>query len=240
MRCTPALLSPVVLFPVLALAAAPVAAQKYKWEDPPPEYTHALGGKVGTTGLGLEYSFSRSDLPMYGARINLNAGAWSRTRTVDNVLYEGSVDFSSVGFFFDGHPMRNGFRASVGLLLNRNKFKATGQPTGGTFRINGTDYAATSIDNLSGEVKFRLLSPYFGVGWGSVPTAKAGPFFSVDFGVIYQRPDVTLDVRCASSFPAADCAQLQQDVEAQRQKFKRDLFSAKSYPILTIGGGWRF
>lgn len=225
-----------------ALLPATVSAQR---TDPafsdPIDYGHALGAKLGTSGPGFEYMFSRSDLPMYGLRANLNYGQYTRTRTVSDVLYRGTMEFRSLMLLADAHPYRNGFRMSAGLAFNDNTFRASGRPKLDTFNLNGSTYPADSVESLNGEVYAAPLSPYFGVGWGAAPSGRGKFFYSFDFGLMYQRTDVRLSAACTPSFPAAECARLQADLRAEEADFRRDLIKyGRWYPILTFGAGYRF
>jgi hypothetical protein len=229
---------------IVAATLLPLSASAQR-TDPafsdPIDHSHALSGKLGTSGPGFEYSYSRSDLPMYGLRANLNYGQYSRSRTVSDVLYRGTLEFRSIMLLADAHPYRNGFRMSAGLVFNDNRFRATGQPKLDTFNLNGSTYPATAVESLDGEVYAAPLSPYFGVGWGSAPGARGKFFYSFDFGLMYQRADVRLSAACTPSFPAAECARLQADLLAEEVDFRSDLIKyGRWYPILTFGAGYRF
>ncbi len=200
--------------------------------------SHAGGVKVGTTGIGAEYSYAF--LPKYGVRANLNFGSYERTETVSGFEAVGKIGFRSLMLLADAHPYRNGFRLSAGLMLNRNQPEAVARPIDPVVRINGRDYPAAAVDTVSGEVKFQRLSPYFGVGWGAAPLAGPGPFISFDFGVLYQRPQGTLSVVCGPAATAADCARLQGDVKAQERTLNEDLRDIKMWPVLNLGVGYRF
>lgn len=204
------------------------------------EHRHALGGKIGSTGLGLEYSYGYGAFPKYGLRAGVNFGTYSRDATRSGFLFDGEAKFNSVMLLADAHPYGNGFRLSAGLMVNFNKLVADGRPVAATVEINDVTYPASAVERAGGEVTFRWPSPYFGLGWGAAPTGGRGVFFSFDFGVAYQRADVSLDVACGPTLPAAECAQLQSDVRAQEAKFREDLVDYRLYPILTFGVGYRF
>lgn len=234
LRKTPRIVSTLAALAMLASAPRAQAQDEF-------EHRHALGGKVGTTGLGLEYSYAWSEFPQFGLRVNANAGSYSREATRRNVRYDGKAEFRSLMLLADAHPFRNGFRLSAGLAWNRNVFRATGVPVGGTFSINDVSYPADAVTDVSGEITVQPLSPYFGIGWGAVPDSRGRAFFSVDFGLMYQRPDVRLRATCGPSFPAAECSRLQDDLLRQEQTFRADLIKyGRMWPVLNIGGGYRF
>jgi hypothetical protein len=234
--CRTAAVAALVLFATVLLPR-PVAAQA---SDETFVHRHALGAKLGTTGLGIEYSYAYSEFPRYGLRASLNFGSYGRSTTRSGILFDATAKFNSLALLADAHPYENGFRVSAGLLVNFNKVVADGRPTGDTVTINDVTYPSSAVERAEGEVRFQWPSPYFGVGWGAAPTGTPGVFFSLDFGVAYQRGDVTLNVTCGPTLPAVDCAQLQSDVLAQQGKFQDDLTSYRLYPILNLGVGYKF
>lgn len=219
----------------MALALAPLNATAE-----PSGHRHALGGKIGSTGLGVEYSYNLTDFPKYGLRASVNFGSYSRSETRAGFLFDGKAKFNSLMLLADAHPYSNGFRLSGGLLVNFNRLIADGRPVADTVEINDVTYPASSVQSAGGEVTFRWPSPYFGIGWGASPTGSPGVFFSFDLGVAYQRADIGLDVRCGATLPAAECARLQSDVRAQEAAFRNDLVDYRLYPILTFGVGYQF
>jgi hypothetical protein len=219
------------------LLPRPVAAQA---GDETYVHRHALGAKLGTTGPGIEYSYAYSEFPRYGLRASLSYGSYTRGTTRSGILFDASAKFKSLALLADAHPYENGFRVSAGLLVNLNKVVADGRPTGDTVTINDVNYPSSAVERADAEVRFQWPSPYFGVGWGAAPTGTPGLFFSLDFGVAYQRGDVTLTVACGPTLPAADCARLQSDVSEQQGKFQDDLTGYRLYPILNLGVGYKF
>jgi hypothetical protein len=199
---------------------------------------HAGGAKIGTTGIGLEYSLSL--LPQYGARATLSLGSYKRNETISGFEADGKIGFRSLMLLADAHPYRNGFRLSVGLMINGNTAEATARPFDPVVSINGRDYPAAAVDRVQGKVTFQRLSPYFGVGWGAAPLAGPGPFVSFDLGVMYQRPSGTLSVTCGPAASALECSRLQADVAAEQRDLNEDLVDVKMWPVLTLGFGYRF
>lgn len=199
---------------------------------------HAGGAKIGTTGIGLEYSLSL--LPQYGARATLNLGSYKRNETISGFEADGKIGFRSLMLLADAHPYRNGFRLSAGLMINGNTAQATARPFDPVVSINGRDYPAAAVDRVQGKVTFQRLSPYFGVGWGAAPLAGPGPFVSFDLGVLYQRPSGTLAVTCGAAASALECSRLQADIAAEQRDLNEDLVDVKMWPVLTLGFGYRF
>jgi hypothetical protein len=199
----------------------------------------SLAAKVGTTGVGAEFSYGITS--MFAVRAGLNGGSYSRSFTEAEIRYEGDVKFSSAVLTADLHPFSGGFRLSAGAMLNNNKVEALGQPQGGTIIINGVPYPAAAVGSVTGRVEFEPFSPYLGIGWGSAPKGSAGLFFAADLGAVFQKPKSTLVGTCDPLLPANLCAQLQSDLRAEEAEFQDAIDSSlKIYPKITLGIGYRF
>lgn len=220
-----------------ALALLPTARAESLYDDDF-QHRHALGAKVGTVGPGLEYTYSYTEFPQFGFRANLNYGTYSRRKTEGNIGYYGRAEFNSLMLLADAHPFRNGFRITAGVMFNDNRVVASGTPVGDPVRFRNVDYPAAGVDNVRGEVSVQPVAPYFGFGWGVAPSVRGKIYWSFDLGVMYQRPDVTLDTTCRAP---ANCAQLVADLRAEERELRADLIKyGRMYPILTFGVGYRF
>src|SRR5207249_10775933 len=100
----------------------------------------SLGIRAGTLGGGVDLSYALSQR----AAVRLNADGYNRTqsKTHDNIDYDMKLKLQTGSLLGDWFPFANNFRISAGAMLNRNKFSMKGLPTGGSFTINGTPYAA--------------------------------------------------------------------------------------------------
>jgi len=193
--------------------------------------------KAGTLGAGLDVSKSISE--RLAVRLQANALNYNHDTTKSDVDYKAELELRSAGVLLDWHPFSGVFRVSGGAYWNGNKATVTGQPTGGTYEINGQTYNSTDIGSLNGKIDFPSVAPYLGVGFGSAPKAGRGMTFSFDLGVLYQRePNVGLTVVCGPTVP--NCSQLQSDVAAEQASLQNDLKDFKFYPALSFGIGYRF
>ncbi len=209
----------------LFLAVSPVA-----WADV------GVLVKAGTLGAGLDVSKGISE--KLAIRLQANALNYNHDTTKSDVDYKAELELRSAGVLLDWHPFSGVFRVSGGAYWNGNKATVTGQPTGGSYTINGMPYTAAEIGSLSGHVGFPSVAPYLGFGFGSAPKAGRGISLSFDLGVLYQRePNVALSVACGTT---ARCAQLQSDVAAEQVSLQHDLKDFKFYPAVSFGIGYRF
>ncbi|TMH36617.1 MAG: hypothetical protein E6H59_12975 [Betaproteobacteria bacterium] len=99
----------------------------------------SLGIRAGTLGGGVDLSYALSQR----VAVRLNADGYNRTqsKTHDNIDYDMKLKLQTGSLLGDWFPFANNFRISAGAMLNRNKFSMKGQPTGGFYTINGTQYS---------------------------------------------------------------------------------------------------
>lgn len=192
-----------------ALAAAAGSAQ-----------AGGIGVRAGTTGVGVDLGGDVA--PTLGWRLGLSGMNVNTHVDTNDVRYDAKAKVLTGSLLLDWSPL-GPFRISGGFMPNRNKIDLTGQPSGGSFA------AGTS---LTGEVKpERSFAPYLGIGYGNVWTRGVNFYF--DLGVMFQgSPEVTLN--CASATPG-QCAALQPQLEAERQRVQDKVDKYKYYPVANIG-----
>ncbi len=191
-----------------------------------------VGVRAGTTGIGLDLGWSI--VPTLSARIGYSGLSFSTSVNTSDVDYDGKTKLSNLSGLLDWSPL-GPFRITVGIVGADNKVDITGTPAGGTYTINGTTYQASDVGTLSGTVKVGDgATPYVGFGYGNV--AGAGVNFYFDIGVMFQgSPSATLTANCGVALSPSQCAQLQNDVEFERQRVEDKLDKYKLYPVASIG-----
>ena len=192
-----------------------------------------VGLRAGTTGLGADIGWSVA--PLVSARLGYSAYDHNTSVNTSDVHYDGKLKLRNLSALLDFTPVPGTFRLTAGIVGDNNKYDLTGQPTGGTFTLNGTTYQASQVGSLTGNVKpARSAAPYLGVGWGNV--AGAGVNFYADLGIMFQgSPKASLTATCGSGLSAGQCAQLQSDTAAQQQQLQDKLKNFKYYPVANIG-----
>jgi hypothetical protein len=194
--------------------------------------------KAGTDGAGLELQYAIGD--HFGARLQIDGGTIEHTLNETNVDYHAHLRFANVLALADWHPLGGVWRVSGGYVYNQNKFDLTGQPSSGTFTINGNTYTADQVGSLRGTLSFSHTAPYFGTGWGTSPHGH-GLYGSVDLGVQFQPNHVSLTAVCGSAIAGtATCNQLGTDAAAERARLQDKTNSLRYWPLAQVGIGWRF
>ena len=199
-----------------------------------PAVSHAagIGVRAGTTGLGADIGFDLA--PTLSARIGYSALQFYKSVDSNDVHYDGKVKLSNLNGLLDWSPL-GPFRLTGGVILNDNRYDVNGQPSNGTFTINGTTYQASQVGSLSGTVKSgRPAAPYLGVGYGNV--SGKGVNFYFDLGVMFQgSPKATLNASGSSSRSAAQCSQLQNDTAEESRRLEDKLNRYKYFPVANVG-----
>src|SRR5258706_129244 len=155
----------------------------------------SLGLRGGTLGGGAELSYALSQR----AAVRLNADGYTRkkTSTESDIDYDMKLKLQTVSLLGDWFPFANNFRISLGAMFNGNKLTLKGQPTGGFYTINGTQYNSTQVGSLDAKVDFNKAAPYFGVGYGR--PINGGLSLIFDAGIMFQgSPRSKIDVTCTN------------------------------------------
>ncbi len=221
----------VVLFPVLAaaLASAPLSlSAQGSTQD------MAVTVRAGTQGIGGEVS--KLVVPHVGIRVGGEFFTINASHTQSDISYQFSFKLHSFNALLDLYPSpRGSFHLTAGLVTNPLTATGTGQPSGGTFTINGHDYSSTEVGTLTAGLKFASAAPYLGLGFGTPASKKGGIFFALDLGVRIGKPTFTL-----SATGASGNAQLASDIAAQQNKSQTDVNKIFGWPVVAIGVGYRF
>jgi hypothetical protein len=196
----------------------------------------SLGVRAGTLGGGIELSHAFSQRT--GVRINVDGYNLSRTATQDNIQYDTKLKLQTGSLLGDWYPFAGNFRISAGAMFNRNKLTLKGQPTGGSFTINGVTYPATQVGSLDATVDFNKGAPYFGIGYGR--PINSGLSLIFDLGVMFQgSPHSNITATCGTA-TAPQCAALQSDAAAEQSKLDDSLHNFKYYPVVSLGLAYTF
>jgi hypothetical protein len=222
---------PILLLCVFSLAAVPATAEV------------ALGGKVGTLGVGAELTAGLS--PSWNVRLGLNGFSASETRSVNDIEYEAEADLRTATGWLDWHPGGRSFRVTGGLVYNGNEVNGHSKvPDSGVYVIGGVPVPAQLVGTLEAEAEFDPLAPYFGIGFGNAVRPGSRVSFFADLGVFYQgQADVTLRPNIPAGSPlnnptARQALQILLDREAadiEDQAVDYDL-----YPVVAVGLAVRF
>jgi hypothetical protein len=211
---------------ILALAGTAPASE----EDVPGPFT--AGAKIGTLGIGIggEYRLNES----FGLGLGANYFKYDFDFTADDIDYDAELTLASATVLAHYYPKKGRFRLTGGLAFNGNKIDAQSKPEI-TVEIGDTTYPGVGAGTIDGDIDFRTVAPYLGLGWG--PSLEKRWGFTFDVGVLFQgSPDVNL----TASGPISIIPGFQEDLAAEEQKVQDELEGFQYYPIIGLGLYYRF
>lgn len=193
---------------------------------------HAVGGKAGLLGLGVEYSYSIGE--RFAVRGMLHGSRYSFDATESGIDYEFGLNFDSFGAAIDVHPLTGAFRLSAGLLVNDNGLDATSTPAE-SVTIGGTVYSPAEIGTLSAGVDFDGMAPFVSLGWDWSRSKRFGA--SLEIGIVKQgSPDVFL----RASGPLLGDPAFAADIATEEAELEESLDDFDVLPFLSVGIAFRF
>jgi len=197
----------------------------------------SLGIRGGTSGAGVELSHAFG--PRTGVRLNADGYNFTQSSTYDNIDYDAKLKLQTVSLLGDWFPFANNFRISAGAMLNGNKLTLHGQPRGGFFTINGTQYNTAEVGSIDATVDFNRAAPYFGIGYGRA--INSGLSLIIDAGVMFQgSPKSKIDLTCGPLATPQQCAQARSDAQAEQSRLDEKLHFYKYYPVVSLGLAYTF
>ncbi|BBD98598.1 hypothetical protein SAMIE_1020990 [Sphingobium amiense] len=214
-----------------ATAAALLSAPAFAAQDDDARLYAGITG--GTLGIGPEVGYRLSK--NIGIRANASFLSISHGFESDDIEYDGKVKLQSFGAMLDVYPFGGGFRLSGGFRINGNKARATAEPSGGTYDINGTTYTAAEIGTLRANTDIKNFAPALTLGYGG--GLSSGFVFGVEAGALFQG---RVRIKPLTYTGTLDSAELRADLEAERQSVQDDIDGYKVYPILQLTIGYRF
>ena len=196
-----------------------------------------VSADIGTTGLGVHVTVPAME--NVNARFGLNYLDYSYSGSTSKVDYDFKMKLNTFDALLDWHPMANGFRVSGGLVYNNNKINAIAKPNAiGSYEIQGNTYSAANAGQINGNIDFRKVAPYVGIGWGNAISDDKGWGFSADLGALIQGSPRTSLTNTGCTGP--NCEQLATDVAAENKKLDDEVNKFKAYPVVRVGLSYKF
>ena len=191
--------------------------------------------RFGTPGFGLE--LGKLLTGHFAARVGVNYYKISKTKDQSNITYDASLKLHAVSALIDFFPAQRGsFHLTGGIVTNPLTITATGQPSSGSYTINGNTYSSSQVGILTAQGKFPGASPYLGLGFGTPASSGGALKFLFDLGAVIGKPTISLTATGAANDPT-----LAADLQAQANKTQSDVDKYLTvYPVLAFGLAYRF
>jgi hypothetical protein len=235
------------------------AAETLQRATPAPSFAPfsrvALGGGISMMGINLQAATNvtrHTNLRFSGNVFNYSVD----DITSNGFTANGKLDLASMGASFDIYPWADhGFRLSPGVLFyNQNTLTASATVTEGqTFTLNDVDYYSAASDPIRAHAKVGLnaTNPAFTMttGWGNMISRKSGHWsFPFELGAAFVGSptfDMSLagtacDVTATVCVNSATNPEIQNNLQAQIAKYRKDVDPLKVYPILSFGVSYSF
>ena len=204
------------------------------------DFAVALRG--GTPGIGLDLDLGLA--PSLGVRVGFAGFNINHSLSTSDVDYDGRLKLRTVTGLLDWYVFEGGFHLTAGVAGNGTKLDVVGQPSQGSYTINGTTYSSSQLGSLSGQLKFgNSVSPYVGLGWGNPASENGRVHFLFDVGAIYGgTPTVSLSAHCGPAAPpgSALCNEIQSNVATEEQRLVSKADILRWYPVVSLGIAVRF
>jgi len=204
-----------------------------------------VGVKMSTLGYGIEAAYALSE--KISARVSYHRINLNLDTTRDDIKYELDLKLNTLATLLDWHPLRGGFRISGGLLVNNNALQS--QATGQNEREYGIgDEIYTGDFILTGNVTFRKMAPYLGIGWGMSPSKKRGWSLLADIGVLFHgQPKIKLEARGqivrkrdGQIFNDISDPELSENLAKEEQELNDKIKDYAFYPVVSLGVAYQF
>jgi hypothetical protein len=245
--------TPEVVAPALVLASASEETVSASRKGSKAFSAVGVDVKIGTGGIGFDIATPlarKFNLRGTGSFFKYNASI-----TENLVTYGGNIQLASGAASLDWFPFGGAFRLSGGIV-GYNGNQLTGSATlnpNQSFTLNGTTYYTSATDPLHATGTLHLgakVAPSFSFGWGNIVPRKVNKHFSVpvEIGFVYVGyPTVelgfvgsTCDAHGTVCHDVASNPTFQQDLSAQKEKYRDQINALRFYPTVSVGFGYKF
>lgn len=219
----PVKLSPLALI-ALALSTAAAADGGF-----------AVSGGLGTMGGSLEGQYQVNEV--FQVRVGANYLGFEQDIDVDEITYDGELDFSGVGAFVDVHPFGNSFFVTGGAYAGGKSIDLVASSTLDV-EIGDVIFTPAEYGRLEGDVSFDDVAPFLGLGFDTTFEGGGNWGFSLVAGAaVFGAGDVTLDAvgGTLSSDPL-----LQAELQAEIAEIESEIEDYELWPVVQLGLSYRF
>lgn len=195
----------------------------------------AVGGNVGTPGVGVQVSTQISDAVVI--RGALDGFSLGHDEDYSDISYDGKAKLLTGGLFADVHPGGGAFFVSGGAYVGKRKINLSAQPTT-SVDIGGQTFTPAQVGRLDGEAKLSNVQPFVGLGLDNTFVGDRGWGFRALLGVSFsKRPSVNLT---ATGGTLSNDANFQARLAAEEADARDDAKNFKYFPVVQVGLTRRF
>lgn len=195
----------------------------------------AISGGAGTMGGAVEGQFQVNEY--FQLRVGANYLVFDEDVDVDDITYDGELDFSGFGAFVDVHPFGNSFFVTGGAYAGGKDIDLTASSTVAV-EIGGVVFTPAEYGRLEGDVSFDDVAPFLGLGFDTTFEGSGHWGFQILAGAaVFGSGDVTLEAvgGTLSNTPA-----LQAELAREIQEIENEIEDYELWPVLQVGLSYRF
>ncbi len=189
----------------------------------------AIGGKIGTTGFGIEAAYGLTDV--LNIRGSLTGYDFTISYTTDgndpDVKFDLDSDNTALSILLDYVPFKQGFRITGGFIHQGPRFRGVGIPVESyTDPQSGVTIPANQMGSVTIDLDYEnKLSPYLGIGFGN-PVGRNRVTMSLDAGIIFSgKPTIT----------SRSVGKLAEVLDYDEQELRDNVEKYNVLPLITIG-----
>nr|WP_070960616.1 hypothetical protein [Hyphomonas sp. Mor2] len=195
----------------------------------------AITGGLGTMGGVIEGQVQLNDFVQL--RAGANYLAFDESIDVDDISYDGDLDFSGFGAFVDLHPLGNSFFVTGGAYAGGKSIDLTATSTVAV-DIGGVVFTPAEYGRLEGDVSFDDVAPFLGLGFDSTFEGRGNWGFHVLAGAaLFGSGDVTLQ---AVGGTLSNDPILQAQLDQEIQDIEDEIEDYELWPVVQVGLSYRF
>ena len=201
-------------------------------------YAAGITVKAGTLGAGGDLTIGWTE--RVNARLGFNAYSYTQKQAesftdVGDIKFTGELKLQTIAALLDWHPWENGFRFSLGVMLNNNEMTLTGLPAD---KVKIGNYNS-SITSAKGSLTFSQLSPYIGLlGYGNAADDESQWHFAFDLGILlHGTPDLEVKGYTENWL---EQIWLDYEVDTEVAKWQKEADKYQYWPVLSVGISYTF
>lgn len=198
-----------------------------------------VSADIGTTGFGAHLTVPVQE--SLNARFGFNTLNYNYSGSTSDTDYDFKLKLKTFDALLDYYPTSSTFRLTGGLVYNGNKVTAVAKPTAGQFyEFEGNQYDATQAGQINGNIDFKKVAPYLGIGFGNAVAKDSGWGFSGDLGVIFSGSAKSSLTNSGCNLTTLQCTSLNNDLQAENVRLQDELDNLRYYPVARIGISYKF
>ncbi len=177
-------------------------------------------------------------------RVGLNALTLNADFDLDQINYSADVNLRSFNLLADWYPLAGSFRLSLGMMVNQSSIKV-GASGSDRYQIGNETYQGDL--SLNGQMNFRPVAPYLGLGWGNAVSAGKRWSFNMDAGILMTgQSKISMDASGyvtdskGNSIDVSNESVFQDNLAKEVANIQEDLDKIKILPLLSASISYKF